>query len=153
MKNGLAFNHPEQLRGITGYSDKSIQLLSQYVTTLPKATPINLNTASIEVLMAISPSISRDDAEKITLARVMQPFKSSGEFLKLLQSAVSSGSQMVLDNSQIDVKSQFWLAQSDIELGRSHFLNVTLIQRTDNLPEKGNSTQVIWTQLSNSIRP
>ena len=134
-------------------SDKSIQLLSQYVVTLPQVTPINLNTASIEVLMAISPSISREDAEKITLARVMQPFKSSGEFLKLLQSAVSSGSQMVLDNSQIDVKSQFWLAQSDIELGRSHFLNVTLIQRTDNLPEKGNSTQVIWTQLSNSIRP
>jgi general secretion pathway protein K len=153
LKNGLAFNHPEQLRGITGYSDKSIQLLSQYVITLPKATPINLNTASIEVLMAISPSISRDDAEKITLARVIQPFKSTGDFLKLLQSAVSSGSQMVLDNSQIDVKSQFWLAQSDIELGRSHFLNVTLIQRTDNLPEKGNSTQVIWTQLSNSIRP
>ena len=145
--------YPKYIPVIVRPKDKSIQLLSQYVTTLPKATPIDLNTASIEVLMAISPSISRDDAEKITLARVIQPFKSTGDFLKLLQSAVSSGSQMVLDNSQIDVKSQFWLAQSDIELGRSHFLNVTLIQRTDNLPEKGNSTQVIWTQLSNSIRP
>ncbi len=153
LKNGLAFDHSEQLRSIPGYSEKSIQLLSQYVITLPKATPINLNTASIEVLMAISPSISRDEAEKITLARVMQPFKSAGEFLKLLESVVASPSQMVIDNSQIDVKSQFWLAQSDIELSRSHFLNVTLIQRTSNLSEKGNSTQVIWTQLSNSIRP
>ena len=76
--------YPKYIPVIVRPKDKSIQLLSQYVVTLPQVTPINLNTASREVLMAISPSISRDDAEKITLARVIQPFKSTGDFLKLL---------------------------------------------------------------------
>ena len=46
----------------------------------------------------------------------------------------------------VGVRSQYWLARSEIRLGRGIFINSALIQRSPNPLPTGNYTQVIWSK-------
>jgi chorismate-pyruvate lyase len=52
----------------------------------------------------------------------------------------------VIDASLLDVKSQFWLARSEIRLGRGLFISSTLIQRSQKPLPDGDFTHVVWSK-------
>jgi len=63
----------EQLAWL-GLAPATVAALEPYVTILPQATPVNLNTAPAEVIYAAIGSISLADAQRIVAERARQHF-------------------------------------------------------------------------------
>ncbi|MBS0570728.1 MAG: type II secretion system minor pseudopilin GspK [Proteobacteria bacterium] len=62
---GRAFAHASELRLVAGVDGDAYAALAPYVTALPEGTPININTASVPVLMTLSPNVTREMAQAI----------------------------------------------------------------------------------------
>jgi len=135
----------EALLKLPNYSPAILGRLSRFVTILPNLTTINANTASTEVLMAAVSGLSRGAANSFVQQRTMTPFKSLDEITALLNK-VGGAQGVTIDPVVIGVKSQFWLANTEIRLGGGIFVSSTLIQRSPTALTDGNFTQVIWSR-------
>lgn len=95
--------------------------------------------------MATISGLSRDAATSFVQQRATTPFKTLDEVTTLLNK-VAGGQGTKIDAGMVDIKSQFWLANSEIRLGRGIFVGSTLIQRSPTALPGGNYTQVIWSR-------
>jgi general secretion pathway protein K len=59
------FTHVSELRLVAGVDGDVYAALAPYVTALPQGTPINVNTASVPVLMTLSRNVTREMAQAI----------------------------------------------------------------------------------------
>ncbi len=59
------FTHVSELRLVAGIDGDVYAALAPYVTALPEGTPINVNTASVPVLMTLWPNVTREMAQAI----------------------------------------------------------------------------------------
>lgn len=73
----------EQLAWL-GLSEATAQALAAHVTMLPLRTPLNVNTASAEVLSASIPGLDLTDAQGIVSARQRTPFRALSALVPLL---------------------------------------------------------------------
>ena len=66
-----------------GLSETSLQRLAPHVSVLPlqggQITPVNLNTAGLEVLQAVWPGLDRARAQRLVQLRERQPLRSVQE--------------------------------------------------------------------------
>ena len=131
------------LASMPGYTPALIEKLRPHVAVLPINTAINVNTASTEVLMAAFAGLSRSAANNLVQYRTAAPMKALDEITTLLTKA-GAGAGVAVDGSLVNVKSQFWLAQSEIRLGSGIFVNSALIRRSPVPLPSGIFTQVIW---------
>ncbi len=76
------FADPSELRLVRGFSEENYAKLSPFVTVLNAATPINVNTAPVEILMSLGPNIDRPSAELLIAARRVQPFSDVAALLR-----------------------------------------------------------------------
>ena len=134
----------EGLLKFPGYSPEVIERLRPFVVILPSATPINANTAPVEVLMATVTGLSRSAAINFVTQRSISPPKTLDE-LNTLMGRVAPGG-MSIDPTLVDLKSQFWLARTEIRLGRGIFKQLALIERFRTPLPNGNFTQVVWSK-------
>jgi general secretion pathway protein K len=58
-----------------GLSPDTLRRLTPFVTVLPERTPVNLNTAPLEVLMASVGGLDKARARRLMEQRALQPFK------------------------------------------------------------------------------
>lgn len=63
-----------------GIDATSLQALQPFIVLLPTATPVNVNTASVEVLVAVIDGLDRASAERLVQMRQRAPFKDTSEF-------------------------------------------------------------------------
>ena len=131
------------LASMPGYTPALIEKLRPHVAVLPINTAINVNTASAEVLMAAFAGLSRSAANNLVQYRTAAPMKALDEITTLLTKS-GAGAGVAVDGSLVNVKSQFWLAQSEIRLGSGIFVNSALIRRSPVPLPSGIFTQVIW---------
>ena len=82
-----------------GIDGATLTMLEPYVVLLPVATPVNVNTASREVLMAAIDGIDLGTAERLVQARQRKAFRRVDDIKNELPSAV------VLDGGRIGVSS------------------------------------------------
>jgi general secretion pathway protein K len=77
---------PQRLNQLSGFgmSAQALQTLSPYITVLPVRTPVNLNTASVQVLYASVPGLSLSDAQRMVQQRERQHWASVEAFQKAL---------------------------------------------------------------------
>lgn len=61
--------------GWLGWNEAVVRRLAPFITVLPERTPVNLNTAPPEVLMAVVPRLDRAQAQRIVTQRALQPFR------------------------------------------------------------------------------
>ena len=139
------YDHLEGLLKLPNYSASILEQLRPFVVILPNVTTINANTASPEVLMAAVSGLSRGAANSFVQQRAVTPFKSIDEITGLLNK-IGGAQGVAIDPGLIDVKSQFWLANTEIRLGRGIFVSSALIQRSPTALPGGNYTQVIWSR-------
>ncbi|MDP3619226.1 MAG: type II secretion system minor pseudopilin GspK [Ramlibacter sp.] len=100
----------EQLAWL-GLSPATISALQPYVTLLPARVPVNLNTASAEVIYAIAPRLSMSDAHGLVSAREQAHFRSVAAVADLL-----GGTEKLPEGEGVDVKSQFFEVRSRLRL-------------------------------------
>lgn len=80
---GFSPQRPEHLVWL-GLSTQQIRRLAPHISLLPERTPLNLNTASAELLHACIPGLSLGDARRLAQSRELRPW----ENLAQAQSAV-----------------------------------------------------------------
>lgn len=67
---------------VRGVSPETLAKLRPFVVVLPTFTPINVNTAPVEVLMSLGPGIDRGTAEGLVRQRDIQVFRSVDAFVR-----------------------------------------------------------------------
>ena len=140
----------EGLARVSGYTPLVLQQLSPFIVILPYATPVNVNTAPPEVLMAAINGLSRSGAAALVQARSGTPLKTLDELTAILNKLGTTQS-VKIDATLIDVKSQFWLARSEIRLGQGIFISSALIQRSRTALPSGNFSQVVWNKTGKTL--
>ncbi len=113
-----------ELVRVKGFDAQTIKLLAPYVTALPEHTLINVNFAAPEVLAAVIPGLSLQDARQIALNRKAQPFQTVGDFRQKLPASV--GQAM---NLEVSVSSQYFLVEGRGMQGQSQFAVQALLNR------------------------
>ena len=108
-----------------GIDDASAQALSPYVVLLPVVTPINVNTASNEVLTAAVNGLDTATAEHIAQVRQRTPFKTIAEFNAQLGSLPPS-------TAKLDIRSNYFEVRARLRLVDRVLVERSLLQRLPN---------------------
>lgn len=119
-----AMAHASELRAVAGVDEEVWRRLAPHVCALPPPTPLNVNTATIPVLMALDPRI--DEALARRLARDGRADRRSIEdFRRELD-----GAGIVLpDLTGVGVGSTHFVAVAEIELDGIPFTRSALLER------------------------
>jgi len=125
-----------ELTKVKGFDARTIESLRAFVSVLPTAngtTPINVNFAPAEVLVAVLDGLTLSDARLIVQQRQNQPFKDGTDFKQRLP----HGGVTVVD-SDISAKSDFFWVTGRSSVGKSQVITQVLMQRVNNWPT------VVW---------
>lgn len=96
----------EELYAVRGFDAATVAKLRPFVTALPARTPVNANTASAELLAAVVPELSREEARALAASRRAHPFRDLAD----LKSRAKQATPSTVD-AHLDVKSGHFLVQ------------------------------------------
>jgi general secretion pathway protein K len=118
---------PSELRLVHGMTPEVYARIAPFITALPTPTPINVNTASAEVLMlieGITPAAAEDAVKaREQLAQQEQPYTDVSNFLSQFPALPAAASQ------GLDVKSSYFELRSIVELGPARVRLRSLVGR------------------------
>lgn len=100
-------------------------LLSPYITVLPDATPINVNTAPAEVIAAVVPAMSVSEAQRLVQLRQSNHFKG----FTALKAELSPKQQIGLDTQAIDTLTKFFEVRGRLRLDDHVLEEVSVVRR------------------------
>jgi general secretion pathway protein K len=123
-----------------GIRAETVAALMPYVTILPESTPVNLNTASAEVIYASVGGLDLSSAQKFVQARGQSHFDNLTDAAKAL--GVKS-----LDTAQFSVSSKYFEAWGRLRLEDRTQEETALIFRD------GGNTRLVWRQKIAGILP
>ncbi|MHB1590409.1 MAG: type II secretion system minor pseudopilin GspK [Sulfuricella sp.] len=109
---------------VKGYSAAVVEALRPYVTALPTATRINLNTALPEVLPLALESGTREDAAAIIAARAEHPFNDLADFDKRMPLLAPR-----LREAAAGVNSNYFLVETRVRFGKVKLERQALLER------------------------
>jgi len=128
----LGLTQREDLLAVPGFTPEIMAKLKDFVVVLPTTTPINVNTASAEVISAVIPSLQLGEASGIVARRTY--YNSTSDFTTRL------GQNSTVAANLIDVKTNYFLVNGKVRLSRAALDVQSLIQRN------GTNTAVVWTR-------
>jgi general secretion pathway protein K len=114
-----------------GLSPQTLHTLSPHITLLPNRTPVNLNTASMQVLYASVPGLSLSDAQRLVQQRERQHWTSVDTFQKALGRTVSLHDTHSVNTRYFEVLGRLRMPQTTLQ-------ERSLVQR------EGQDLKVIW---------
>jgi general secretion pathway protein K len=124
-----------------GLSPGTLAALQAHIIVLPEATPVNLNTASAEVLSAVLPGLDLASARQAVTQRQRGHWAS----LNAAQEALGSSGRL-LDEKQHSVQSRYFEVQ-----GRMRIDNVVQ-QETALVRRDGGQVRMLWRVRSPQLR-
>jgi len=144
LRTNRRLQYLDELIHVPGYSSDTIKRLDQFTIVLPEPTTVNLNTTSIEVLLALWPTLSQTDAARFMQLRLTAPLKSQNDITQLLTKIQPNRTTQAL--SSVGVKSDYWLAQTNMVIEQRNIYTQTLIQRFTARQSDNNYTAVLWSK-------
>jgi len=126
----------DELRLVRGYSVDLVNRLRPIVTALPVTAPLNVNTASAEVLAAIVPGLGLDGARLLTAKRLSVPFKNLADFIARLPRA-----DLRPDTLPLSVTSRYFIASGRARYGVATTRMQVLLDRAQIWPD------IIWQKI------
>lgn len=118
-----------------GLSEHSMQVLQPFITLLPVRTPVNLNTAPPEVLLASVAGLDMAAARGLVQARASHHMNTLADADKLMDKP-----EIHFDANLHAVASQFFMATGQLQLGNVTLQEMSVLQR-DGLDVKTLSRQ------------
>ncbi len=112
-----------ELRLVKDINADTFLAIEPFVTVLPETTPVNLNTASKQVLMSLGNGISEAHVSELMMARGEEGIKDLKEITELLK-------KIDLPNDQITIESQYFLAVAYAKSEDFNMTVYTLIKRS-----------------------
>ena len=144
VRTGRRLQYLDELINIPGYNSDTIKSINRFAIVLPEPTTVNLNTASLEVLLALWPTLSPSDAARFLQLRLGMPLKSQNDITQLLTKIQPNRTTQAL--SSVGVKSDYWLAQTNMIIEQRNIQTQTLIQRFNARQSDNNYTAVLWSK-------
>ncbi|MEX3548023.1 MAG: type II secretion system minor pseudopilin GspK [Burkholderia sp.] len=117
----------DSLLDVNGVTHEIVEKLRPFVTLMPSTTPVNLNTARAEVIAALLPRLSVSSAQTLVARRENVFFRNVGDAQIALQA--TGAPDMLLDPTQIDVTSSYFIVHGHIEHGRAEIDCTSLVYR------------------------
>jgi general secretion pathway protein K len=112
-----------ELALLPGFDAAVRSRLRPFVAALPRYTPVNVNTASPEVLAAVVRDLDLDDARALTANRSRAYFRNLSEFLVQLPPGAA------VDGNDITTASQFFIASMRVTIGDAQARGSALLMR------------------------
>ena len=106
-----------------GLTPATIATLAPHVTLLPVRTPVNLNTAGIDVLMSAVDDLDTASAQKIVQSRESSHFKTLSDAQKLV------GESVTLDSRHFSVASGYFEVRGRLRLGDTMLDERSLVRK------------------------
>lgn len=125
-----------ELALLKGYSEADVAALRPHVSTLPEQTPLNVNTAPGEVLVALLPLVTAGHIPALTARR---PFATVGAFYDALSAVVSVSRESLLAQLPAEflaVKTHYFGLRATLSLGGMRYGYESVIQRPDAGPPR-----------------
>ncbi len=144
LANNSRLQYLDELINVPGYSRDTIKRIRPFTIVLPEPTAININTTSIEVLLALWPSFSKTDAERLIQLRVSMPLKNYNDIAQLLTKIQPNKTLDTL--SSVGVKSDYWLANTNMLIEKRNINIQTLIKRFTTRQSDNNYTAILWSK-------
>jgi len=129
-----------------GLSPQTVAALRPYVTILPARAPVNLNTASAEVIYAASPGLSMADAQHLVSERAAAPFRSvldAGKALSGGPTAMSQGTPPPQPQGQPPAPPNVGVASRFFEVRARLRLDQLVVEERSVVQRDGAATQVV----------
>ncbi len=126
---------PQDLAQVTwlGLSPRSLALLQPFVTVLPVRTPVNLNTAPVEVVYACIEAFELADAHRLVTARTVTHLTTLDDAAK-----VGGNPAALFDAAQHSVGTRFFEILGRLQVAQDVVVERTLVQR------EGLEVRVLW---------
>lgn len=109
--------------GWLGFDADTRKRLAPFVVLLPTRTPVNLNTASSEVIAATVGGIERGDAERLVQTRQRTPFRNLAQAQALLPNGIA------LQPNQVSTTTRYFDVRGRLRLGDRVLLEHSLLER------------------------
>ncbi|ODU44226.1 MAG: hypothetical protein ABS92_09895 [Thiobacillus sp. SCN 63-374] len=109
---------------IKGFDAATVARLRAFVTALPQATPVNVNTAPAEVLAAAIADLSLDQAQALVAARKGRHFADLADFRARLPPTATQ-----LNETLLSVGSRYFLVTGRARFGRAKTGCQALLER------------------------
>ena len=123
----LAANRPltdvEELALVRGFDDNVRARLRPFVSALPRATALNVNTAPPEVLAAVIDGLDLATAEVLVAQRNRAYFRSVDDFMRRLPPVAG------VDANELGVSSDYFLATLRVSVGSAQAHGKALLAR------------------------
>lgn len=123
--------------GLLGLSSASLERLRPFITWLPSRTPVNVNTASAEVLYASVSSLEFAGARKLVQERSKQHFKSLADVGVLLPEQAG-----LFNEGQHSVASRFFEITGRLRLADG--VQSTVVTERSVVQRDGLDVKVLW---------
>ena len=127
----------DELYRVRGFNPAQIARLRPFVTALPQPSPINVNTAPREILLALLPDLAETDISTLLEQRRMAFFKSKQDFRSRLPQAAPT-----LRDESFDVASNYFLAMVQVRSELADTAYVALLARST----QSNWPKLVWQQ-------
>ena len=133
----MNFTQLDDLLAVPGFSPEMLAKLRDFVIFLPTATPVNVNTASPEVLSARINNLSLADATALVASRSSASFRTHADFIHRLPSG-----NFQVASTDVSVTSNYFLVNGIVQMSRASLEVQTLIERVS--VNGIISTKLIW---------
>jgi len=134
----LAANAPvlrtAELGAVKGMTPRMLETILPYLSALPAGTPVNVNTASREVLSAIVGNSGGEGLEALLADRARKPFTTVAEFRARLPEGFTLASDAALS-----VSSSYFYATIEARQGATRSRARALLHR-----EAGGKPTIVW---------
>jgi general secretion pathway protein K len=123
----------EDLLAVPGFIPEMLAKIKDFVIFLPRATPINVNTAPAEVLAARIDGLTLADATALVASRNTASFRYIADFTERLP-----GNSLSVSNLEASVTTNYFLVNGKVRINRAELDVQALIERN------GANTKLIW---------
>lgn len=129
----MGIAHLDDLLAVPGFSAAMLAKLKDWVVVLPRATPVNVNTAPAEVLAARIDTLSNSDAAVLVASRRSAAFRDINDIAQRFP-----GKPLTVSANDVSVSTGYFLVNGKVRLNRAALEVQALIER------KGLTTTVVW---------
>jgi general secretion pathway protein K len=132
----MAISSLSELSQVEGFNPEIVAKLRPYVAVLPRGTLVNVNTVPAEVLYAMVPALTTENARNLVVQREQNWFKDLADF-STRASRLTPGQ---VDTGALAVLSVYFLVRTSAHFGKSSSSLNALVERYHD------KTTILWKQ-------
>jgi general secretion pathway protein K len=125
----------DDLLTIRGFTAETVNKLRDFVVVLPRATPVNLNTAPPEILAALFINMPISESMSLVADRQHAYYRDQADFAQRMQAR-----HLSVPAAQIAFDSRFFLLHGEVRMKLATLQSRSLIERGDG------RTRVVWSR-------